>query len=241
MNAAPPRLLIIDDDPFVREVTEMSFTSAGGWDVHVADSGAAGLALAAEIRPTVVLLDFLMPDMDGPTTLAALHAADATRDVPVIFVTADELSARNAARLAAANVIGVIAKPFDPMTLPDEVAALVDATATATPTDEPADGLAAALAQLWEARRPETLTQIDELDAAIADATSDREHTRLLAHNLVGVLGSLGLYESSALARTIDRALRSAVADGLTESDRAGLAAVARQLRERVASERPSM
>lgn len=235
-----PTLLIIDDDPFVREVTEMSFTSAGGWNVVAAPTARIGLELARTGPvPDVILLDYVMPDMNGRAALAALHEDAATRDIPVVFVSADERSVRNAPEFAAAGVLGVIAKPFDPMTLPDEIAALIAAPTPAP--DDHHDALGDALAQLWEERRPETMAAAAELEAALASGEAGWAHARQLAHNLAGVLGSLGLYRSSELARAIDSNLRGAEGDEADAHDRAKLQSLAADLQAQLAVERPSL
>jgi CheY-like chemotaxis protein len=236
-------LLIIDDDPFVREVTEMSFMAAGGWNVDAVATGMDGVERAkASPAPDAILLDFQMPDMDGPATVAALRADDATRGIPIVFITADGRSARSAAELATDGVVGVIAKPFDPMTLPDEVAAML-----AAPVPEPVpdpqraqeDALTAALAQLWERRRPETLATAAALQDELA-ADVDPARARELAHTLAGVLGSLGLYESSALARSIDALLGAARDHGVSSATRDRLLVLSERLGATLATEQPS-
>jgi CheY-like chemotaxis protein len=95
-----------------------------GWDVLTAGGGHEALAQAAEHRPDAVLLDLMMPDMDGLTTFRHLRESPATRDIPVILVTA---KAQVGDRQAWDDlpVAGVISKPFDPMTLAADVAALL--------------------------------------------------------------------------------------------------------------------
>lgn len=239
MSGTAPCLLIVDDDAFVREVTVMSFTSAGGWDVHAVDSGAAAIELLDRVQPDVILLDFVMPDMDGPTTLAAVRARPDGRDVPVVFVTADERAARTAAARADDGVVGVIAKPYDPMTLPDQVRAWIEPADAGGCTDPVAEELAATLAQLWKERRPETIAQLDSISAALDEDRTDT--ARGVTHNLVGVLGSLGLVRSSELGRTVDRVLRRAAGAPLSSDERAVVDDAIRALRDTLATELPSL
>ena len=110
------RVLVIDDEDDIRDVATLTLELTGGWEVAAADSGARGIALARDLRPDAILLDVMMPDMDGPATLAALQADQATRTIPVIFLTA-KVQAADRRRFAGLGVRGVIAKPFDPMTL----------------------------------------------------------------------------------------------------------------------------
>ena len=119
-----PRVLVVDDDDAIREITQIALEMVAGWDVLTAGGGHEALAQAAEHRPDAVLLDLMMPDMDGLTTFRHLQADPATRDVPVILVTAKaQVGDRQA--WDGLPVAGVISKPFDPMTLAAEVAALL--------------------------------------------------------------------------------------------------------------------
>ncbi len=118
------RVLIVDDDDDIREVAQAALRWVGGWQVDAARSGQEALALAAEIHPEVILLDVMMPDMDGPTTLGRLRDEAETTGIPVILLTAKTPS-RQEADWAALGVVGMIAKPFDPMALPGQVARLL--------------------------------------------------------------------------------------------------------------------
>lgn len=115
------KILIVDDEDHIREVAKISLEMVGGWDVLVAGSGSEGLAEAKSGQPDAILLDVMMPDMDGPATLQRLQADEAPRHIPVILLTA-KVQAAERLRFAALGVSGVLAKPFDPMTLPSQVA-----------------------------------------------------------------------------------------------------------------------
>jgi CheY-like chemotaxis protein len=118
------RILVVDDDELLREVVQTALEMVGGWQVRTAQSGAQAQQEARTERPDAILLDVMMPGLDGPTTVAALRADPATRDIPIIFLTAkmpsDDLGEWRPLQLA-----GVISKPFDPMTLAAETAALL--------------------------------------------------------------------------------------------------------------------
>lgn len=118
------RVLVVDDDDAIREVAEVALGIVGGWDVVAASSGVECVRRAGELAPEAILLDVMMPGMDGPTTVEHLRADPTTRHIPVILLTAkvqpSELRAWERLDLA-----GVIAKPFDPMTLAAKVAALL--------------------------------------------------------------------------------------------------------------------
>lgn len=114
------KVLLIDDDDDIREIAAFSFESAGGFEVETAEGGEAGVEKARNTPPDVVLLDVMMPGLDGPSTLALLRQHEETAGVPVIFLTA-KVQAADKRSLVALGALGIIAKPFDPMLLPDHV------------------------------------------------------------------------------------------------------------------------
>lgn len=120
----PRSVLLVDDDDDIRTIAEISLAQVGGIPTTLAASGQEGLHLAGVVRPDVILLDMMMPDLDGLATLALLRADPATAHIPVIFMTA-KVQRRDTGRYRDSGAIGVIPKPFDPMTLADEVRALV--------------------------------------------------------------------------------------------------------------------
>lgn len=120
-----PCVLIVDDEDDIREIAHASLEMIGGWKVLTASGGEEGVARAAEHRPDVILLDVMMPGVDGPATLAMLRDDPATAAIPVVFLTA-KVQAADRRRLADMGAQGVIAKPFDPMTLASQVSATLD-------------------------------------------------------------------------------------------------------------------
>jgi len=116
-------ILYVDDEPDIRAVVELSLGLVAGFQVTVCASGAEALGRAAELRPQLIMLDVMMPEMDGPATLAALRAQPATADIPVVFLTA-KVQPGEVERLKEAGAVDVIAKPFDPMRLGDQVRAV---------------------------------------------------------------------------------------------------------------------
>ena len=118
------KILIIDDDADIRFITAMSLRSIGGMAVVEAASGAEGVLKAQEESPDVILLDMMMPTMDGVATLAALRAQPATTLTPVIFLSAKTREA-DVDRFKGLGAVGVLIKPFDPRTLPDAVRTMI--------------------------------------------------------------------------------------------------------------------
>jgi len=123
MLERPRRVLIVDDDDGIREVAKMSLELVAGWTVTTASNGPDGIVEARRSRPDGILLDVMMPGLDGPGTLAELRADEEVGATPVIFLTAKVQSAERT-RFTELDVAGLVAKPFDPMTLHQQIAEL---------------------------------------------------------------------------------------------------------------------
>lgn len=117
----PHRILIIDDEDDIREVAALSLETVAGWEVETANSGALGLARAIEYQPDAVLLDVMMPGMDGPTTFRELRKNPATSHIPVLLLTA-KVQSSDQRRFADLGVEAILFKPFDPLTLATQIA-----------------------------------------------------------------------------------------------------------------------
>lgn len=122
----PARILYVDDEPDIREVAAMAIELDPDLEVRTCESGEEALAVAPGWRPDLILLDVMMPVMDGPATLAALRAGGVAADIPVVFITA-RTQAHEAERFFSLGAAGIIAKPFDPMTLAGTVRAYLPA------------------------------------------------------------------------------------------------------------------
>jgi len=120
------KILLVDDEADIRLVAEISLSNLGGWQVIQAASGPEALDLAAQELPDLVLLDVMMPGMDGPTALQKLRGLAGGAEVPVIFMTA-KVQRAEIDRLLSLGVRGLIPKPFDPMTLPAEIRRILGA------------------------------------------------------------------------------------------------------------------
>lgn len=125
------RVLFVDDDALLRRLGEYALSEVGGMSVELASDGAEALAAVERAAPDAILLDYMMPGMDGDEVLAVLQASSRTRDIPVVFLTAidnaDELQA-----LHAAGAAGYLSKPFDPLTLADDLRSLLRGVVTST-------------------------------------------------------------------------------------------------------------
>ncbi|PZO54780.1 MAG: two-component system response regulator [Phormidesmis priestleyi] len=116
----PKQILMIDDEIDIQTIARMGLNLISGWQVLTASSGQEGIQQAKGHQPDAILLDVMMPDMDGVATLAALKADAVTQAIPVIFLTAKS-KASDRQKLYALGAQGVINKPFDPTTLASQI------------------------------------------------------------------------------------------------------------------------
>ncbi len=119
------RILYIEDEQDIRDIARLALEAIGGFNVMICASGAEGLSNAPLFVPDLVLLDVMMPEMDGMATFAALRNIDILAETPIVFLTAtyqvDEIK-----RFQALGAAGIIQKPFDPMTLSKTISVIWD-------------------------------------------------------------------------------------------------------------------
>jgi two-component system, OmpR family, alkaline phosphatase synthesis response regulator PhoP len=113
-------ILIIDDEPDIREATQVCLEVSKGWSVTTASSSKEGLARAVSEQPDAILLDVMMPDVDGLATFEQMRANPATHHIPVILLTA-KAQPDDYRRFTQLEITAVITKPYDPMTLADQI------------------------------------------------------------------------------------------------------------------------
>ncbi|GGC97021.1 response regulator [Vreelandella lutescens] len=117
------RILYVEDDPDIQTVAALALEVVGGFNVKVCSSGEQALEEAVAYAPDMILLDVMMPGMDGPSTLMALRQLPSLEKIPVAFMTA-KVQPHEVDQLIALGAESVIAKPFDPMTLANQVRTL---------------------------------------------------------------------------------------------------------------------
>jgi CheY-like chemotaxis protein len=115
-------ILLVDDEDDIREVAQVTLEMTAGWEVHTAQDGLEGVAMARQWRPDCILLDVMMPGMDGPNTVRALRTDPSTAGIPVLLLTAKVRSCDRRG-FSELDVAGVLSKPFDPMELASQVSA----------------------------------------------------------------------------------------------------------------------
>lgn len=115
------RILIIDDEDDIREVAALSLETVAGWTVCTANSGPDGIQKALLEKPDAILMDVMMPAMDGPTTFREMQRTPGLAHIPVLLLTA-KVQGVDQRRFAGLGVSGVLFKPFDPLTLAEQMA-----------------------------------------------------------------------------------------------------------------------
>ena len=118
-------ILLIDDEETIQEVVQLGIEIESGWEVSVASSGLEGIDLAKLRQPDAILLDVMMPDMDGISTLLQLKANSHTQSIPVIFLTA-KMQTVDKNQFKNIEVAGVITKPFNSMILASRIAKILE-------------------------------------------------------------------------------------------------------------------
>lgn len=113
-------ILVIDNEIYIQEVVQIALETIKNWRVVTASSGAEGLLKAEKEQPDVILLDMMMPDMDGATTFQKLQANPQTQTIPVLLLTA-KVQTVDQRRYQTLGVHATIAKPFDPLQLPTKI------------------------------------------------------------------------------------------------------------------------
>ncbi len=115
------KILFIEDDPDIQMVAQLALEAVGGYTVQMCSSGKEALAVAEQFAPDLILLDVMMPGMDGPTTLMELRKKPSLAQTPIVFMTA-RVQRHEIEQYLAMGAADVISKPFDPMTLSAQVA-----------------------------------------------------------------------------------------------------------------------
>jgi CheY-like chemotaxis protein len=197
-HRALKRILLVDDDADLRAVVTLALTALGDYAVESCASARDALAVAPVFAPDIILLDLMMPDMDGFHALEALRQAEATARTPVV-VMSGSVRGRDSSQNCALGCLGVIAKPFDPATLPARLERLWEAHAL--------ERMAAHEHGFEDLRRAylcelaEKATAMDAAAALLLSGGWNRstaESLYQLAHRLAG---ASGLYRLAALSR----------------------------------------
>jgi two-component system alkaline phosphatase synthesis response regulator PhoP len=214
------KVLIIDDEEDVRRIACLSLVHVGHFLVVEAGSGEEGLVKARSEQPDAILLDAMMPVIDGPATLAKLREDAATRHIPVVFVTASSTPAE-VDRLRALGVKGVLTKPFNAMTLAYDLESMILASPMTHEVLDPQvldPQVLDPLIQLQQRSGVPILAEIRELFlSALPDRlatlrtaveTGDSKGIQQAAHAFRSAAGNLGAVRLCALCRQIETVTR---------------------------------
>ncbi len=208
------RVLVIDDDPDILAVVGITLRARGGFDVEVCQSGAEAPGAARRFAPDLILLDVMMPGIDGPTTLRALRDDPQTAATPIVFMTAKAMP-HETARYLDLGAAAVIAKPFDQRTLADELEQIV--RRSPSPALEDDDCGQAALFEAYAEALPAKVREIRELWARVESGTGDAEAMRTLylrVHNLAGTAATYGHTTLGAVAKQLEEVIDEGTAGG---------------------------
>jgi CheY-like chemotaxis protein len=190
------RILHVDDEPDIREIVQISLGLNADFEVRACACGADAVAAAAEWSPLLILLDVMMPGMDGPATLAELRKDPRTADIPVLFMTA-RAQARELQQFIALGAQGVISKPFDPMTLAFSVGSRLLAIRL--------ESLRAVFARRIKNNAALLASCRSSLDQEAGPPSASR--IREIAHGLAGAAGLLGFNQISSDAAALEEAV----------------------------------
>jgi two-component system, OmpR family, response regulator len=211
-------ILYVDDESDIREIVEISLERIGPVIVRTCESGEAALKLLSQFKPELILLDVMMPGMDGPTTLKNIRARRELALIPIIFMTAKAMP-QEVARFKQLGAIEVIAKPFDAMRLATRIMAIWNehcAAITAPPRDARLDEIAArfiqrSLAEVFLLR--ERFANADVKNAAVLN------EARHIAHRMNGSGATLGFDAISEAASKLEAVVEEGPKDSEIHCD----------------------
>lgn len=192
------RILVVDDDPDVLEVVSLALTALGSYTVETCGAPIDALDRARAFEPDLILLDIMMPGMDGMDILAALRGMEATAATPVVLVSA-QVHNDDIPHYEAMGCLGIIPKPFDPRTLPHRVEALWGVHSRKWEAAHEREFEALRVAYVREL--PEKIVAMQAAATALAAGGWDRELLQSLYHLAHRMAGSGGLYRLAALSR----------------------------------------
>ena len=208
------RVLVIDDEPDILAVIGITLRARGGIEVEVCRSGGEALEVARRFAPDLILLDVMMPGIDGPATLRALREDPRTEAIPVVFLTAKTMK-HDTVRYLDLGAAAVIAKPFDQRTLADELTKI--ARRALLPAPEHTDPEMAALLEAYAEALPAKIHEIRDLWARV-ESGADAEVARTLymrVHSLAGTAATYGHPLLSDTARQLELEISDGTAGGV--------------------------
>jgi CheY-like chemotaxis protein len=204
-------ILVVDDEPDIRKVVERSLARDPQFATRSCASGQEALVLAAEWLPDLIILDFMMPVMDGPTTLARLRENPLTAGIPVVFLTARATS-QELEYAASLRVGGAIAKPFEPKALRESVRRYLCDVRPSGELGEDAlsDRVSAAEQEGFRRRLRSDVMELDRLRTKLrseAPSPATLDELRSVVHKLAGAGGIFGFGHLSRSAAALEKSI----------------------------------
>lgn len=220
-------VLYVDDDPDICAVVQTTLCLIAGLDVQSTNSGERAIDLAYELRPDLIILDVMMPGLDGPSTYKRIRENALIADIPVIFMTAKVLP-KEIDQYLRLGAIGVIGKPFDPIALGDEVVALWNKAASARVSadvrhgDDPAQAHVESLSlRFLERVRGEVLRLRELTTSAQQGDRSVLGEIERVAHSIHGAGAIFGFPAVSTSGGAVERLVEDMRTGGMTSNEAA--------------------
>ncbi len=204
-------VVYVDDDPDICIVVQTTLCLLAGMDVHTACSGEMAIGLAYEKRPDLIVLDVMMPGLDGPATYRRIRESPLIADTPIVFMTAKVMPAE-VAHFLGLGAIGVIGKPFDPLRIGDELHDLWNKARTMPGFADRRGGQAAVLVHvdaLANSFLERTRGDVDRLRYLVkgvrAESRNELTEIERIAHSIHGAGAMFGFPDVSTLGDAIER------------------------------------
>ena len=207
MSNCLKKITYVEDEPDIRAITEIALTQIGGFHLDVCASGAEALAKTSAFAPDLIILDVMMPGMDGVETYARLRQIPSLVDTPIVFMTAKAMS-DEVARYRAMGAADVIAKPFDPMTLSDRIETIWR-THSASRDPSMQDQLRALVKRHCVTLAEQVATIGQLLNEAPCDGkVNGIARAQSITHQIKGTAGSMGFAAVGSAAAVLDDKLK---------------------------------
>jgi DNA-binding response OmpR family regulator len=206
-------VLYVDDDPDISAIVEATLCAMAGFVVCTAASGERAIELAADWRPDLILMDVVMPGLDGPSTLQRMRATESIAAIPVVFLSA-KLMPSEVREFLQLGALGVIGKPFDPRRLCADLADLwrrAEAARSIPPAQVPADTLTERFLQ----RAARDVVELRDMIQRVrcGDSMAINELQRV-AHSIHGAGAMFGYPHISRSGGALERAVETLLSDG---------------------------
>lgn len=200
------RILMVEDEPDIRAIAKLALEAIGKFTVRLCASGKEALETAQQFTPDLILLDVMMPGMDGPATLQALRTIPALDDTPVIFMTA-KVQAHEVLHYKTLGAIDVIPKPFDPMAISTTLNEIWNRHQAAITNKAPIQEKLNALRDGYALQLPHKIAEMKALWEGMGATEKQQETLRalhILTHTLTGSSATFGFHEVSKQARALE-------------------------------------